>query len=247
MRRTILLFIVLVASGSALIMHAQETKREDAQPRAACVAVLGAVNQPGRFVLQRQVRLLEVVAFAGGVTQNAGDMIRITSTGAQCPMESKPEIRTNTPAPKIRTYQTTNVLHGDEESNPYLEGGDVVVIIEAECVYVVGAVAQPRKMFLKGNTTLTQAIAYAGGALKSALIDHVRIIRQQNSGERVELIVDLNKARKDQQRDPVLQPNDIIDVPSRFGHPGPIFDPGLKVPNVPAPVNRVIYEWRAGQ
>src|SRR2546425_419520 len=36
------------------------------------VAVIGAVVQPGQFRLQRQVRLLELVSFAGGPSDKSG-------------------------------------------------------------------------------------------------------------------------------------------------------------------------------
>src|SRR4029078_11960878 len=36
------------------------------------VAVIGAVRAPGRFQLQRPVRLLELVSFAGGPADDAG-------------------------------------------------------------------------------------------------------------------------------------------------------------------------------
>jgi len=50
------------------------------------VAVLGAVRAPSRFQLQRRVRLLELLSFAGGPTDNAGRTIQIvhTTTSAAC-------------------------------------------------------------------------------------------------------------------------------------------------------------------
>lgn len=41
------------------------------------VAVIGAVNQPGRFQLQRRVRLLELLTFAGGPAERAGRSVQI--------------------------------------------------------------------------------------------------------------------------------------------------------------------------
>src|SRR4051812_44811830 len=100
MRRTTLLFIALIASGSTLTTRAQETQRVTTEPGAGCVAVLGAVNQPARFQLKRRIRLLEAVTFSGGVTANAGPTIQITSTGAKCPMEAKSAVDATAPAPR---------------------------------------------------------------------------------------------------------------------------------------------------
>jgi len=41
------------------------------------VAVIGSVEKPGRFQLQRRVRLLDLLTFAGGPTKNAGGPIQI--------------------------------------------------------------------------------------------------------------------------------------------------------------------------
>ncbi|MCI0664614.1 MAG: polysaccharide biosynthesis/export family protein [Acidobacteria bacterium] len=41
------------------------------------VAVIGSVEKPGRFQLQRRVRLLDLLTFAGGPTKNAGGAIQI--------------------------------------------------------------------------------------------------------------------------------------------------------------------------
>ncbi|MGH9768088.1 MAG: polysaccharide biosynthesis/export family protein, partial [Blastocatellia bacterium] len=43
--------------------------------RSQPVAVIGAVSQPGRFQLQRRVRLLELITFAGGTQIRAGSTI----------------------------------------------------------------------------------------------------------------------------------------------------------------------------
>src|SRR5436189_5356534 len=55
------------------------------------VAVIGAVDKPGQFRLQRQVRLLELLSFAGGPTDKAGRVIDVIHTGGQnmCSSEAK--------------------------------------------------------------------------------------------------------------------------------------------------------------
>ena len=45
------------------------------------VAVIGAVDKPGQFRLQRQVRLLELISFAGGHTDKAGRVINVIHAG----------------------------------------------------------------------------------------------------------------------------------------------------------------------
>jgi polysaccharide export outer membrane protein len=45
------------------------------------VAVIGSVNQPGRFQLQRRFRLLELLTFAGGPNPNAGSTVHVIRNG----------------------------------------------------------------------------------------------------------------------------------------------------------------------
>lgn len=52
-------------------------KEYNSQP----VAVIGAVDKPGRFQLQRRVRLLELLSFVGGPSEKAGTRIQIAHMG----------------------------------------------------------------------------------------------------------------------------------------------------------------------
>src|SRR5256885_2124717 len=144
MRRT-RLFLGLIALGFGLsTTQAQETQGQNAEA-AQCVAVIGAVFTPQRVFLKRRMRLAEALAFAGGFTKHAGSTIEITPTVSKCPQESK---RDPAPAPKlkVKTYQTATMNSTDEAMNPYLQPGDIVVVTEGDCVYIVGVVVQPREM-----------------------------------------------------------------------------------------------------
>jgi polysaccharide export outer membrane protein len=55
------------------------------------VAVMGAVNQPGRFQLQRRIRLLELLTYAGGPGERAGRSVQIIHTTPKLACEQTPE------------------------------------------------------------------------------------------------------------------------------------------------------------
>jgi protein involved in polysaccharide export with SLBB domain len=201
---------------------------------------------PGRFELKRRTRLLELVAFAGGF-KDAGSTISVVSSGADCPAEGKPTLTNLTvlsqaPAPAdfgVRFYRIADLNTNDETRNPYVEPGDIVVVGEAEQVYVTGAVVQPQAIRLSKPLTLTQALTVAGGLVRDAKTDDVRIIRQgTTSGTRVELKVDLKKIRKKRAEDVILQANDIVEVPSRHRLLGGW---GIVRPIDDTPVRGVIY------
>lgn len=250
MRQTVLLlFIVIALGGAASVTPAQQpTSSTDASRK--CVAVIGSVHAPGRFELKRKTRLLELLTFAGGFTKDAGPTIRVTSTGADCPPATGAPTAPTLTVPysppsatdvKVRFYRIADINTDDEMRNPYLEPGDIVVVDEAEQAYIVGAVMRPQAITLRKTVTLTEALTMAGGLVRDASTDNVRIIRQSTtSGPRLESKVDLNKIRKKRAEDVILQPNDIIDVPFRHGH-GPVIEGRAPVrPIYDAPV-RVIY------
>jgi len=66
--------------------------------------------------------------------------------------------------------------------------------------------------------TLSSAIAMAGGLRQDTKKDKIRIVRQDpGSTTKKEIIVDLYAIEKHNAEDPLLQPNDIIDVPTSAG------------------------------
>jgi polysaccharide export outer membrane protein len=179
------------------------------------VAVVGAVGKPGRFQLQRPVRLLELLTFAGGPNASAGRSIQIvhaeTSPSCATPGSTAPNL-----AP-ISAYGLTDVLAGREGANPYVQPGDIVSVLEADQVFVVGNVVRPSSIPLKEPLTVSRAIAMAGGVAAYSKTDRVRIIRQLAEGTKTEIFVDLKAIEKRRAGDIALQANDIIDVPVSGG------------------------------
>jgi len=102
---------------------------------------------------------------------------------------------------------------GDERANPFLQAGDLIIVVEAPPVYVTGNVVKPQALLLREPMTLMQAITMAGGVLGGSDTERIRIIRVK-SGEsaREDIGINLNAIKKHRAEDPVLQPYDIIYV-----------------------------------
>ena len=179
------------------------------------VAVIGAVNAPGRFQLQRQVRLLELLAFAGGPAERAGRNVQVIhgEQAGVCPDDAGKAAGEEA---DVSAYKLAEILHGDARANPYVRPGDIVTIAEAEQVYVVGNVLKPSALPLKERITVTQAIAMAGGLLPDTKKEGVRVVRQAG-GEKKEILVDLKAVAERRAEDLALQPNDIVEVPTSGG------------------------------
>lgn len=175
------------------------------------VAVVGAVDKPGRFQLQRQVRLLELLTFSGGPTEKAGRTVQITHAqnvqrcaGSEATADES----------GLNAYSLADVLAGRTEANPLLRPGDVVNVLEADQVFVVGNVVRPTTIPLREPVTVSRAIAMSGGVLPYTKMDRVRIVRQPpGDAPKQELIVDLKAIEKKNANDITLQANDIVDVP----------------------------------
>src|SRR5205085_6228717 len=157
------------------------------------VAVIGAVNAPGQFRLQRQVRLLELLSFAGGPSPAAGRIINVIHTGSPVICQRDGPESTVASAPQgLGVLQLNDTLKGKEGANPFVLPGDIVQLPDADQVFVIGHVVQPRMIVLKDKpVTVSWAIAMAGGAARDGKTSNVRIIRESATGGKQEITVDL--------------------------------------------------------
>lgn len=177
------------------------------------VAIIGAVNEQSRFELQRRIRLLELLTYAKGPSDKAGQIINIVHAPPSliCQKEG-PEADEATTA--FTSYNLSDTLQGDPRANPYIEPGDIITLPVANQVFVVGNVYTPLTIPLKEPITLSRAVAMAGGVKQDTKKDKVRIIRPQpGSTTSKEIVVDLGAIEKKQTEDIALLPNDIVDVP----------------------------------
>lgn len=199
--------------------------------RSQPVAVIGAVNQPGRFQLQRRVRLLELVTFAGGPTNRAGNSIRVIHSAerSSCPSEAKEAAIKPVPDQATQTAKVDDGATGeaiplfssivlrdllDGGANPYVQPGDIISIPEADQFFVTGSVTKPGAYTLTTKITLTQAVAIAGGVNTEGARNRVRLIRPiPGTEQRNETIYNMDDIQKHKVADIALQPNDIVEVP----------------------------------
>ena len=177
------------------------------------VAILGAVKTPGRFVLQRRLRLLELLSFVGGPTDFAGRSIQVVHAEQALSCEGM-EVggSQETRATGMSFYPLSATLQGEEQANPYVQPGDIITIPAAEQVLVVGNVVKPSAISLKEPTTLSRAVALAGGLLPDTNRERVRIVRQTEGTKTIDIFVNLKSVDKRQADDVLLKPNDIIEV-----------------------------------
>ena len=181
------------------------------EQKSQSVSVIGAVEKPGSFFINRKVHLLELLAFAGGPkTEEAGSRILVARAGSRSNCQN-PDQNMKPDDVTLMDFKLRDVQEGKQTL--WMQPGDVVSVMDADLVYVYGNVNKQGSVKMKGPTTLTQAIVLAAGLRPATQKDNVRILRQKpDSAERVEMVFNLSKIDKGAAPDPLLEPNDIVAV-----------------------------------
>jgi polysaccharide biosynthesis/export protein len=188
--------------------------------------VFGAVRSPSRVQMMRRVKLLDLLAASGGITEAAGGDIQIFHTEPlMCPDEEDlavAPIDTYKPSDPTQVsydvYSLRELKDGKTEANPVIRPGDIVIVPEAQPIYITGAVRSPMNLYLKNGMQLKQAIAMVGGLSKDAKASSVVIWRKKKGqSEPEKLIVNYNDIKKEKIKDVELQAYDIIEVPDNSG------------------------------
>ncbi len=202
------------------------------------VSVLGAVRRPGVFQVRGSKTLLEILSLAEGLADDAGETaIIMRGAGLQSNVsrdaemaafakENTSEENTTGPHPAKNGFSTENIVQvnlkdlldsSDVHQNPIVNPGDIVKVLRAGIVYVVGEVQRPGGFVMKSNEKISvlQAIALSGGLTRTASRAGTRIIRTDvQNGKREEAPIDLAKILSGKAPDPMLEARDIVFVPN---------------------------------
>jgi polysaccharide export outer membrane protein len=160
------------------------------QVRGNQVSVLGQVQRPGRFPLEStNVRVSDMLALAGGVTSQGGDMLVVTGTRDGQPFR-KP----------IDIPELFGAVRPDADI--LLEPGDTLYVNKAPTFYIYGAAQRPGTYNIERGMTVQQALAQGGGPTARGS-ERVRLNRTRPDGTVIQLQPHLT--------DPVL-PGDVLFV-----------------------------------
>jgi protein involved in polysaccharide export with SLBB domain len=189
----------------------------------ALVRLDGAVRTPTRFRLRRAVSLRELLVLSGGLADGAsGDVTIFRPKDLSCGPAIVPTsaFETNTPAKDnasmMINIKISDLLSGKAGADPQILSGDIITVIRALPIYVIGAVNNPRPIYSRDQMTLSRVVANAGGLAKDAEGSKVSIFRRDGLEVR-SIDVDLGKIKRGETNDEVLRPFDIIEVASKGG------------------------------
>jgi polysaccharide export outer membrane protein len=181
------------------------------EQRSRAFAVIGAVEKPGQYMISRRVRLLELVALAGGPSKEAGTRVLVARTGStsNCKLNETPASQGE--EIPVFSYRLSDILEGRE--NMVMLPGDIASVMKSDGIYVYGNVNKQGRIEIKEPLTLTQAIASAEGLKAASDKGKIKVLRQKPGGiDRDEFTYNLDDITKRKVPDPFLEPNDVVAV-----------------------------------
>jgi polysaccharide biosynthesis/export protein len=180
-----------------------------AEQKSQAIMVIGAVEKPGSYFVDRRIHLLEMIAMAGGPNKESGTRLLVARTGSTSKCQDNPDDADADVA--VLDYKVRDIQ--EAKQIVWLKPGDVVSVLDADIVYVYGNVNQQGALKIREPITLTQAIASSEGLKPAAKKNKIRVLRQRGgNAEREELVFDLDQIDKGKVKDPILEPNDIVAV-----------------------------------
>ncbi|TFY99987.1 polysaccharide export protein EpsE [Ramlibacter rhizophilus] len=161
------------------------------QVRGNQVAVLGQVQKPGRFPLETTgVRASEMLAAAGGVTQDGDDVLVVTGS------RNGQQFRKAIDIPSL--FAGTR-----PEDDIVVQDGDTLYVSRAPVFYIYGEAQRPGPYRVQRNMTVMQALAAGGGVTPRGSENRLKLHRPGPDGRIVETTPRLTD---------LVQPNDVIYV-----------------------------------
>jgi hypothetical protein len=179
--------------------------------------VAGAVQKPGNLDLFTPLGLRESLMITGGTTERAGRILYVvrSSGSSSSPCAGQPSCPDSN---LIESYERKAAEEGRIHLTRPLQGGDLVYVPEASVAFVAGAIERPDVIALQGDLTVLKAVQSLGGTLAGAQRERVRLLRLLPDGaSSQEFIINLTEIEEGRAGDVILQPGDVVVVPSIQG------------------------------
>ncbi|HEY1984429.1 MAG TPA: polysaccharide biosynthesis/export family protein [Terracidiphilus sp.] len=169
------------------------------------VTVTGEVRVPGVYPLLANRTVMDMIALAGGLNENAGKVASVFHR------DSPGDIR------QVRLNVSVQTPESVAESKVELLPGDTISISRSGVIYVIGDVGRPGGYLVEHNDRLSllEALALASGANQTASLSGTQLMRKTASG-RIQYGLDLKKILRGSSSDPLLADGDILYIPVSY-------------------------------
>lgn len=154
------------------------------------VSVLGQVNRPGRYPVDGQRSVMDMLATAGGIGVEGGDTLSLIR-------------KRNGTTSKVVVDVVDLVRQGDAGVDLEVGGGDVIFVERAPRFYIYGEVQRPGSFRLERAMTVVQALS-VGGGLNPRGTERGMQIKRRDSHGKMQVV--------DAKHDDLLQPDDVVYV-----------------------------------
>ena len=154
------------------------------------VSVLGYVNRPGKFPLQKASRLTDILAQAGGIQPGGADsLVLITYRNGK------------TERKEVDLPALFGV--GGDALNVDVASNDILYVPRESRFYIYGEVQRPGSFRLEKDMALVQALSVGGGLTPRGTQKGIQILRRNAEGQMEEITAQLSD---------LLKPDDVVYV-----------------------------------
>lgn len=184
--------------------------------------ISGAVKNPGKFELDFIPTVMDLVAKAGGVLPERGNLAYILRGVADQEIKDSDMSEVLAKTEPLRVDLTKLLDEGDMSENIRLESGDTVYIPpdtkldqSSTKVYVQGEIKKPGVFEYQPGLTALAACIMAGGFDKFAAPNRAKVIRQSKEGPEI-IKINLDDVISGDLPDLPLKPGDRIHIPESW-------------------------------
>jgi polysaccharide export outer membrane protein len=182
------------------------------------VSVMGEVFTPGTQQMDGPRTLFDVLAGAGGLKPDAGDVITITRQKGEAPLGLPNAAVDPASGKSTAEVKVTDLVQlRDPAVNIVMRAHDEVAVPRAHLLYVIGNVRKPGGFTLSEKRSLSalEALSLAEGLSPNAAPGSARILRATANSDtaRQQIPINLKRILSGKDEDMRLQPGDILFVP----------------------------------
>jgi polysaccharide export outer membrane protein len=139
--------------------------------------------------------------------------------------------------PILIPLKSTSLTGANKFLNLPVRPGDVIVVPGGGDVMVIGWVQSPGHFAVASGMTVLSAVGAAGGPMYAADEEDVKLVRTEDTGQKVAMSIDLKAISRGEAPDIPVRGNDVIEVPYSSLKIGPyIFYNVLTRAPIPVPV-----------
>ena len=133
------------------------------------VSVLGYVNRPGKFPLQKSSKITDILALAGGVVPSGADTLVLLTKRSGATERKEIDL--------LALFQG-----GGDALNLDVVNNDILYVSREPRFYIYGEVQRPGVFRLEKDMTVVQALSVGGGLNTRGTQKGIRVMRRDAAG-----------------------------------------------------------------